>query len=803
MASLSSLLSQVNDCADSKIVKHPLLIAHWISDPQRGALPNYTFLARQKFHLASIGESHALRIAADSRYVLHVNGERLGVGPARPSQLRYFYDEYEIANFLRPGENHIAVEVHSPAMPVYATASITPALFVQIDEFLGTDSDWQVLRDPSRRLDAPLYTFQLGFCESRDFRRAIFGWETFSDSSDDWLAAEVLAGPHELGSRQLVPRNIPLLEHTEYLPKCLITSGVVPRLTSEEAELLDFADLLQTELHFQAAWPKVQFLSSGIKVHPSPTGRGGFCVLDFEKEIIGTLRLKIEAPRGTIIDLAYGEALDNERIITRKFEYRFADRYIAAGGMQEFEGLHERGFRYLQIVFRCFDQPVIVHKISAQDHRYPMPVQATFKSDDAYLNNLWSISVETVSACSVDTFVDCPWREQVLWLNDMMVSGIFYAGLTADRFLPARSLRVAADGQDERGLIPVAPPSKTEIFTTAPAIMAVVLHHHHLYSDDLELVRELMPRIVRGLDLYRRWQDESGSVLIPERDDVTNFVDWAYSSDTAEIAGTTAVFNLVVAAGFKCASVLHAALGQTEESLRTLAEADAVATAVCRQFWDPSARHLIDCTEPPLKLPSSSQHSHALALYFDLLPPEYRADCLEALFDPSLIEAEFYYQHFVLAALARNGLESDALASIRRLWREMIESGSLTVWEAKAGTCAFEGCGSLCHAFSCTPLYFMQTVLLGIQPLRPGFTEFEINPRSLDLEWCRGTIPTPHGLIEVAWQAMPDELAISIVVPPGTVGVLRDGRRLLPGSHSILLAQETTARAVLPVAGSR
>jgi alpha-L-rhamnosidase len=760
----------------------------WISDPDRGSIPNFTFLARKSFMLPAIGTSHVLSIAADSQYILYLNGKRLGCGPARSSQMRYFYDSYRIDTDLRIGENHLAVEVHCPVTPTYTTVPIQPALWLQIDDFLVTDATWQVRRDVSRRNDVPLYTFQMGYCESRDLRREIQGWKTFCDDSKGWLNAEEIAATHDLGGRNLVPRDIPFLREEEIFAEELVASGAVPHVEAKEAENAAFADLMHAELHFQAKLPKVELRDDLVIVHPSSSGRGAYCVFDFHREMIGLVRLRIDAPRGTILDVGYGESLCADRLLIRKSDYHFADRYILEEGVQDLEGLHDRGFRYLQLVFRCFDRPVTLHEVKVLDRRYPIPSRATFQCDDDFLNRLWEMCGETLSACSLDTLTDCPWREQALWLNDMLVTGLFYSCLTGDKSLTARSLRIGADGQGTDGIIPVTPPSQVEMFSSMSALAAITLRDYYLYTGDLDLVRELMPKIDRGLAVYRSWRNETG--LVADQDHITNFIDWAYSSDTAELGGTTAVLNLLIAAGFQCAAELHASLGEAGESLRLHAETEDFASAVCEVFWDRSEGRLVDCTNPPLGRRSFSQHSHAVGVYFDLLPEAIRGEALEALFDPSLIEAELYFQHFVLGALAKNGFEKEAAEKMRELWGEMVEKQSATVWEAKAGSSAFEGCGSLCHAFSCTPLYFMQTVLLGIRPLLAGFEEFEIDPRPLDLAWCKGTVPTPHGFIEIEWTNTASELELVIVVPNNTAGILRGEQRIGPGRHTLALPHQ-------------
>ena len=109
-----------------------------------------------------------------------------------------------------------------------------------------------------------------------------------------------------------------------------------------------------------------------------------------------------------------------------------------------------------------------------------------------------------------------------------------------------------------------------------------------------------------------------------------------------------------------------------------------------------------------------------------------------------------------------------------------------------------------------------QTYLLGVEPVEPGFRVFRIAPQPPDdLAWARGSVPTPHGLIEVEWrrektggcgfQPRSDDAAgrphpqcgravrapttLSFSVPDGTTALLPDGRTFGPGRHEISIFQ--------------
>src|SRR3990172_8873528 len=87
------------------------LMAQWIWDGGDAVPRNVLALFRRSFTLERRPAEARLHLSADTRYLLYVNGERLGYGPARNYHFHYEYDTYDLAPRLRPGANVIAVAV--------------------------------------------------------------------------------------------------------------------------------------------------------------------------------------------------------------------------------------------------------------------------------------------------------------------------------------------------------------------------------------------------------------------------------------------------------------------------------------------------------------------------------------------------------------------------------------------------------------------------------------------------------------------------------------------------------------------
>ena len=62
----------------------------------------------------------------------------------------------------------------------------------------------------------------------------------------------------------------------------------------------------------------------------------------------------------------------------------------------------------------------------------------------------------------------------------------------------------------------------------------------------------------------------------------------------------------------------------------------------------------------------------------------------------------------------------------------------------------------------------MSSKILGIVPTSSRFDTFAIHPTLCQLDYARGAVPSPHGLIEVDWQRKQNQLTLKVTIPPGT-----------------------------------
>ncbi|MBW7459293.1 hypothetical protein K0U00_35095, partial [Paenibacillus sepulcri] len=86
--------------------------AQWIWGGEEESPRNEWRCFRRNFEVPENPGETELRISADSRYVLYINGTQVGRGPVRSWPKEQFYDTYEVGHLLKAGRsNTIAVLV--------------------------------------------------------------------------------------------------------------------------------------------------------------------------------------------------------------------------------------------------------------------------------------------------------------------------------------------------------------------------------------------------------------------------------------------------------------------------------------------------------------------------------------------------------------------------------------------------------------------------------------------------------------------------------------------------------------------
>jgi alpha-L-rhamnosidase len=490
---------------------------------------------RQTFDLETVPPEAPARITADSRYVLWVNGQEVGRGPIRSQPYRHRYDSYDLAPYLSTGRNVLAVLVTyygrpmSFWQPAPAGSNTDAALVFEAQvgaRMIVSDDKWRVQRSDAWSLLVGSSGGEGVPVEIVDARQIPPRWREVDFDDSEWGLAPRLPAIHpaSLGETRpptypfgrLLPRGISQLEGDHVAPARVLDSSTrnVPTWTSDHPVVR----VVQT-LKEDVVDTKPAELPASFEIRP---GQVHHISVDFGRIVAGFVELDLEAPTGTVVEMHYREKVFRPELALKGEDPETGARYVTTGTDDRFSAMEINGLRYLHLAIHA-DQPasVTVARLAVREYLYPRTGRAYFRSDDPDLDRLYQAGIRTVQLNSLDSYTDCPTREQRAWVGDAVVHQMVDLATNEDWGL-ARNYLELSDSPRPDGILPMVVASDIEATggLTIPDWSLSWIHGLHVqywHDGDFETVRRHLPSAERVLRWYTGYLDEHGTISdVPE-----------------------------------------------------------------------------------------------------------------------------------------------------------------------------------------------------------------------------------------------------------------------------------------------
>jgi alpha-L-rhamnosidase len=731
---------------------------------------------RTAFELSSAPRNYIIHASADNRYELYVNGTRVLNGPARGDLNHWRYETMDIARYLRTGKNVLAAAVWNFAeLAPMAQMTNETGLIVQgngeTEVAVNTNTSWKAFRNgavemiPLDRKTSTGYTV-VGPGEKIDGAKYPWGWERLEFEDSGWKSAAAITeggprGIQDSPSRwMLVPRSIPLMEEkVERLARVVRSSG----LESQPG-----------------------FLQGKSPLNIPPNTKVSL-LLDHEVLTTAYPELVATGGRGSVITLTYAEALWKGRTKGNRNETEGKqmlgnqDRFLPDGSKSRlFRPLWWRTFRYLQLDIQTSNEPLVIDDLRAVFTAYPFTVRASFESGDPTLKKIWDVGWRTARLCAHETYMDCPYYEQLQYVGDTRIQALVSYYVSGDDRLAKNSIELLDESRTPEGLTQSRYPSYLPQYIPPFSLLWVgMIHDLWWYRGETDFVRSILP----GTRTVLQWFEShiSRSELLG-RLEWWNFADWArvwtggVPPQTPD--GQSAIISLQFAGALREAADLESALGTPERAQHYGVLATSIKAAARASCWDPRRRLMADT--PARK--DFSQHVNILAVLEDAIPVEEQKEVMQkVLTDTSLTQCTFYFRFYLFRAMKKVGLGEEYLNQLEP-WRQMLALG-LTTWAENP-----EPTRSDCHAWSAHPNFDLMATVAGIEPAAPGFAEVMIRPHLGSLPGLKASLPHPRGQIAVQYQRKGDGLGAEITLPADVSGwiVWKEKRvALRPGTQRL------------------
>lgn len=699
-------------------------------------------LFRREAAVSCLPEQWLIRITADSRYRLFVNGQPVLDGPCRPSPGIRYIDEVDIRPFLHKGQNTVLVWAahYSTDEEVNARFAGGPvSLLCGAQGFLRIEDDREVwgTRQPWTCCSAERgYAFahiisQLSFMERMDTRCFPAAMYFPGYDAAGWQDA-VSLGETLLDGFQLQNRPIPYFPWQEHA-----FSGIVRRSDSI------------------IAWDRLLTLQP-LDI---PAGTDTWVELKLDTYDTGFPQLILEGGAGAKLTLTYAECYKQCR--TDGTLYKgirddagdravldgFADGYIADGETQVILPFMYRAFRFVRVHIRTKEEPLTLRRFTFLRTGYPLPVETAFSSSREDYTAIWQISLQTLKCCMYETYMDCPYYEQLQYGMDTFLQIAYTLAVSRDHRLIRRALNDFCFAQQKDGQIPSRAPAK--VLQLIPGFSLFFVFMAELYSRCVGNYTELdthLQAVRRILEFFESRQNADGLVVTPES---WNFVDWVPGWDrgsplTASTNGNT-IYTLMLTAAYRSAGYLFALSGDAEASEDMIKRAEALAVRVTAAARDPHGFFRDECADGGTCSGRLSQHAQIWAVLAEAVTGEDAARLMRQTWEnPQLAPVSYCMVWFLLRAMEKAGLYGQT-ESIWQKYRSLLPM-HLTTWpeddlEARSD----------CHGWSAVALYEFTVHGLGVCVF-PERGYVRICPQMLWLGSCAGEVPTPWGNLRIEWE---------------------------------------------------
>jgi len=548
--------------------------------------------------------------------------------------------------------------------------------------------------------------------------------------------------------------------------------------------------------------PPVRVVAERSPAAPTSPTRGTF-IYDLGQNIVGVVRLRVQAPRGTKIRLRFGEMLqaDGTLYTENLRRARATDTYICAGGGVETwtPRFTFHGFRYVELTgLPGRPRPDAVTGLVWTSDLAPA---GDFTCSHPLVNRLQSNIQWGQRGNFLDVPTDCPQRDERLgWSGDAQVFAPTALFNSASGVFWRKYCRDLRDAQQPDGAF-------TDVAPDILAILAARQNTHrwggnaawadagvvipwavYQRTGDLGILRENFTAMRAWID----YQEKTSTNLV--RPD-TAYGDWV-ATDAVRPAWAPTPCDLIGTAYFAHTTDLTARaatlLGDEHEAAALRRLHTRVLAAFRREYVAPSGR-----------LAGDTQTAYCLALAFDLLPEKLRPAAVAHLRRTiqrrhDHLATGFVGAHLLCPVLTACGAHDLAVKLLLNddypSWLMPVKNGATTIWERWNSWTPETGFGPVDmnsfnhYAFGAIGEWLYRD-LAGLGSAAPGYRRLRFTPRPGDgLTHASAWHETPYGRAACGWKKKRDgTVEIDVTVPPNTGAdlILPDGtpHSLRPGRH--------------------
>ncbi|MBD3921692.1 sugar hydrolase [Paenibacillus sp. PR3] len=457
-------------------------------------------------------------------------------------------------------------------------------------------------------------------------------------------------------------------------------------------------------------------------------GKGDSFVLDFEDHMVGYLSLAVKSvgspPDAPLkLKLTFGEMPCEIAEPFESYKGWLSSSWLQEETMfvdvlpAEIKLPRRYTFRFLKVEvldtsvkYKVSFEDIACSTVTSGDVCMVKPLPSEVSEELALMDR---IAIKTLQDCMQTVFEDGPKRDRRLWIGDLRLQAQANYLTFNNHDLVGRCLYLFAGMRLPDGAVgacvfekPHAHVDDTRLYDYALFFVAC-LYDYYEASKDRETLQELWPIAMQQIEIGVQRLNEKGIVA----DDETwwSFIDW--HSGLNKQAPTQGVLIYCLRQGLELARIV----GDAAQVQYIEGQIEWTVSGAIAQLWDEQQGFFISGSDEQI-----SWASQVWMVLAEVLPVDESAALLDRLFEspPAIGMTTPYMYHHLIEALFSVGKRDKAVEQMKAYWGEMIKDGADTFWELynpedkKLSPYGSNLINSYCHAWSCTPTYFIRKYLI-------------------------------------------------------------------------------------------
>lgn len=462
---------------------------------------------------------------------------------------------------------------------------------------------------------------------------------------------------------------------------------------------------------------------------------------DFGKETFGFIQLNGLQGKGTV-NIYYGEskeeALSKEHCET--LDFIEVNNAVAKDRVMELS----KAFRYVQIVP---SSGVKIASVNMLFEYADLKDKGSFSCSDQQINQIYDVSKYTFHLSSREFFIDGIKRDRWIWSGDAYQSFLMNYYLTNDSPTVERTL-LALRGKD-----PVTAHINTIMDYTFYWFLGI--YDYYQYTGDTTFIKQFYPRMQSLMEYCLSRRNENGMMQGLTGDWI--FIDWA---EGLSKKGEVSFEQLLLARSLEAMTTCAKIAGDDVGSAKYKSLGIDLKTKIFAKYWNPEKGALVHSFVDGKQTENVTRYANMFSIFFDYFSEQQKQQVKKSVLLNDKVQkiTTPYMRFYELESLCAMGEQDYVLKEMKEYWGGMLKLGATSFWEEynpnKKGAEHLEMYGrefgkSLCHAWGASPIYLLGKYYLGVKPLQPGYSEYEIKPNLGGLEWMEGKVPTPKGEVSI------------------------------------------------------